>query len=322
MPKPNKGVATNKCKQIPTKGVCTVAPPLTPLKRQARRRPNQITPRTNRTNRNVAAAHVTHVAPAKRGMVQVAPTKRVASQKTVQIVGAFNTGTNLVARVLGALFNVNVQSEGHTAFWKHTCLTKEFAEKVQNDHPNMWYVVVAKHPYWWFHSMRKAPYSLKTENPDLPVEAFIQQRINVHFPRMDYKTTGDNVSFDNFVDYYNQFYNACRMYLPKERTVWVRYIDFFENPLKCVMSWTPHFPLKPLKQIQSKNSKSETLKNKIDQIFVQPTKHHGLPRHGLIAKDYYKRQNLSKIFTQKGYDWINEKLDTNLMTHLGYKTRN
>jgi hypothetical protein len=239
---------------------------------------------------------------------------------TVQIVGAFNTGTNLVTRVINAIFDVNIQKEGHTIFWKHTCLSNNF--KID---PNVWYIIVTKHPYWWFHSIRKAPYSLKTENPNLPIGDFLKQKIRVQFPRMSYTTDRGNIYFANFIDYYNKFYNGCLEFLPKNKTIVIRYYDFLHNPMKTVLSLAKCLPAKkPLKSLNKpkrNNSKAKELANdKIKKIFVRPTKHHGNPRHGMNAINWYKKGNLNKLFNDEEYNWINKCLDKKLLGEIGYKT--
>ena len=170
--------------------------------------------------------------------------------------------------------------------------------------------------------MRKAGYSLKTADPELPVEKFIRQPIRVQFPRMSYNTDRDHTEFSDFIDYYNQFYNGCRQYLPAERTIWVRYIDFFENPMSCVLKWSHHFPVRTSAKNFQRNEKAQNqIKEVVKRVFVQPTKRHGTPQHGGSAKEWYRKCNLSKLFSQETYDWINGRLDTELMNHIGYKTR-
>ena len=86
-----------------------------PLKRQARRKP-QVPPRQKQK---------VPKKPSKGGNAgKVAP-----GAPCIQIVGAFNTGTNLVTRVLKNAFKVQVHNEGHTLFWKHTCLRKHLVRR-------------------------------------------------------------------------------------------------------------------------------------------------------------------------------------------------
>jgi hypothetical protein len=270
----------------------------------------------------------------KHNLIKKVPADQTANLKhrrKIQMVGAFNTGTNLVGKVISKVFNVDLHPAGHTTFWKHTCLTESFSNDTRSEISNItkspnipktWYIVVVKHPYWWLHSIKRCHYSLKTINPELPIGDFIKQPIRVQFPRMSYPTDRDNIHFDNFVDYYNKFYNGCLKYLPKEQTIVVRYIDFLENPMDSIMKFAEHFPIKGYRTNQFKNNKiaQKAVKHTIRKIFLQPTKRHGNPRHGKQATSWYKKSNLSKLFKQNTYDWINSNLDENLLEKLEYQT--
>jgi hypothetical protein len=285
--------------------------------------------------------------------------------KTVQIIGAFNTGTNLIVKMLDALFKINLQVEGHTIFWKHTCITDNFhipthlssgsvpallpnslvsaspAVSTSPASPNLkiWYIVVTKHPYWWFHSIHKRQYSLTTENKPGKVGIFIREPIRVTGP-IDSKFTDTSLNateFPDFVDYYNKFYNGCRNYLPKEQTIYINYTDILDNPMAIIDKLADIFPLKrnyrgkppPIYSlVATKNANPNYtkdydlmthLKSSLNKILLCPTKKHGDPRYGKKALEWYKQTNLEKLFNKGELDWINDRLDNSLMLFLGFR---
>lgn len=250
-------------------------------------------------------------------------TNRTNPRIKVQIVGAFNTGTNLIAKAVAGIFDVDIHKEGHTLFWKHTCLTPRHDDAIPsiNNQSAVVYVVVVKHPYWWFHSIKKSPYSLTTSNPDLPIGEYLKQRVCVQFPKMKYATDVTNVNFDNFVDYYNRFYDGALNALPKEKTVVVRYTDFIEDPMDTIFKLADYLPVKGnVKNLKKNAIAQDNVWGVLKNVFNKPTKSHGNPRHGPATKKWYKRENLNKLFKQIDYDWINDRLDKNLLQVLGYRT--
>lgn len=260
--------------------------------------------------------------------------------KTVQIIGAFNTGTNLIVKMLDALFKINLQVEGHTIFWKHTCITDHFQIPGKSTPDSKtWYIVVTKHPYWWFHSIHKRQYSLVTENKPGKVGMFIREPIHVTGP-IDPKftdTSRNATEFLDFVDYYNKFYNGCRNYLPSDHTIYINYTDILDNPMAIIDKFADIFPLKrtyrgkppPIYSlVATKNANPNYtkdydlmthLKSSVNKILLCPTKKHGDPRYGKKALDWYKQTNLEKLFNKGELDWINDRLDNSLMLFLGFR---
>ncbi len=71
----------------------------------------------------------------------------------VQVYGAFNTGTNLMVKLLNNLLQTNIPKEGSTRKWKHTLIVKNF--------PRLFHICMIKNPFSWFQSVIKESYLIE-----------------------------------------------------------------------------------------------------------------------------------------------------------------
>ncbi len=71
----------------------------------------------------------------------------------VQVFGAFNTGTNLMVKLLNNLFETQIPKEGSTRKWKHTLNVKNF--------PRLFHICMIKNPFSWFQSVIKESYLIE-----------------------------------------------------------------------------------------------------------------------------------------------------------------
>lgn len=71
----------------------------------------------------------------------------------VQVFGAFNTGTNLMVKLLNNLFQTQIPKEGSTRKWKHTLNVKNF--------PRLFHICMVKNPFSWFQSVIKESYLIE-----------------------------------------------------------------------------------------------------------------------------------------------------------------
>ncbi len=71
----------------------------------------------------------------------------------VQVYGAFNTGTNLMVKLLNNIFQTQIPKEGSTRKWKHTLNVKNF--------PRLFHICMIKNPFSWFQSVIKESYLIE-----------------------------------------------------------------------------------------------------------------------------------------------------------------
>lgn len=239
--------------------------------------------------------------------------------KKVQVIGMFNTGSNLVSKLIDSLFNVNIHREGHTLWWKHSIVSQDFFSEFKDR--NAVYVVVVKNPYWWFHSVYKAPYGINVEDENTTkiknIEDFINKNIHVKIPpKNKHKYNKDMMNFENLPDYWSIFYENALNNLPPENTVIVRYVDVMNNINKVINDLKKKIPLKRAFTL-SRNP--EIMSNTINVILSRPAKSHGNPRYGKEALNYYQLQNIPKLFKKDTFNWLATHLNKNIVEKLNYK---
>jgi hypothetical protein len=186
---------------------------------------------------------------------------------------------------------------------------------------NTLYVVISKHPYFWFHSVFKSQYTFQTEKTiqdNISIDDYIKQPIVLQLPR-HLRTNPRLINFLDFVDYYNKFYNGSRL-LPQENTVYIQYEQFLANPMGVVMRLSNVLLLRGQQGVTLNKNKNlqSSVSRIVDGILAQPTKSHGTPRHGIKAKKWYATSHLQTLYSDETRNWIDNKLDKDLMSFLGY----
>ena len=233
--------------------------------------------------------------------------------KVVQILGLFNSGTNLLFQIINTLFDVQIGDEGHTLFWKHTVLTDEFSKKyVKKKNTNV-YIVVSKNPYFQFHSFKKAPYSIRLRNnTNNTIDNFVQKSFYIVLPR-NVITDSSQLSFKHFPHYWNEFHSATFKYLPQHNTLYVKYEDIVFNTDQVITQLSTILPLKP--QFIDNNT---LIRSTLNIILDTPAKKSGNPRFGNSARQYYTQSNINTLYKPNTFTWINRELKKQIMNRLNY----
>jgi hypothetical protein len=251
--------------------------------------------------RNVAPRQISKVIPSMVQAHQPVGLATPSKVKRVQICGLFNSGTNLMANVISEIFDVVVGDEGHLDFWKHTVVGKQFAK--QHVKKNTLYIVVSKNPYFQFHSFKKQLYSIKT-NATNDINAFVKQCLSIKAPR-SVVTDISNLEFKHFPHYWNSFYRHALNFIPN--IVVVKYEDLLFNP-HCVID-----NLEKYMQLKNVN-----VNEVLSLVLNTPSKQSGKPRFGDSAKLYYDPENVKGLFDHETFQWINTRLDSDIMNALNY----
>lgn len=220
----------------------------------------------------------------------------------VQVIGLFNSGTNLVSKIIKELFDCKIDKEGNTIFWKHSLITKEFLNqqlKSQNRQTQNYYtifVVVIKHLDLWIESMKKkgANYGLisKDDKIELSPPLHLLNRIHYSLPK-------SNIEFKSLEDCWNKFYDNAINLIPNNRSIIVRYEDVILQPRKLVSNLNRKLNLK-----SRFNLNRGLIGKSLENIFRSPSKRTGNPRYGKDAKEYYRE----KIKDCKNTNIISQKL--------------
>ena len=196
--------------------------------------------------------------------------------KKITIIGPFNTGTNLMQKVITSSFvdkdsNIKISLiPNDKIIWKHSIDLEKL--KILCETPNLYIIVMYRNLYSWINSMFKAKYDLKFSRIDDPVvfrgadksvrqykniidvfntwytnyKKLLEKYENIVF--LDYIKVVDKV---NGFKYINQKIDRFNMRLYNEEL----YFNCLEKPAK--------FHGKPVKNSQEASEKYELDKNKI-----------------------------------------------------------
>jgi hypothetical protein len=233
--------------------------------------------------------------------------------KVIQILGLFNSGTNLLYSILNEIFDVYVGAEGHTLFWKHTVIGKNFARKHIKPSENTFYLIVTKNPYFQFHSFKKSPYSIKLKKHrinQLSLDAFVDKPLCIMLPK-GVITDLSTLNFNHCPHYWNKFHMSAFKNLPPKNTIIIKYEDLLFNTNAIISELTKFFPLK------NQYLNETYLRSTIDGLLNKPSKSSGQPRFGNTAKQFYS-SNVHALYNKDTLSWITSQLNKDIMDILHY----
>lgn len=142
----------------------------------------------------------------------------------IQLLGPFNTGTNLFAKILKQNIKQDIQihKEGHTLFWKHQ-INKSFIEKYIKLNTDTLFICIYKPMHNWICSMQKSSYDIKWNKTLTGKCTFTHKEI-----KLKYK---------NIIEIYNEYYNMyIELINAHKRVIFINYYDIIdkENVVKYI----------------------------------------------------------------------------------------
>jgi hypothetical protein len=178
-------------------------------------------------------------------------------KKTIMILGAWNTGTNLISKILSNSYCVFLNNEtefldiSNNNVWKHEPIFSVVENMIMD--PNKIVVIMYRNVYSWLKSMQKSSYELEFKN--------IQSIAKIN--KRDI-----NISFRNILFTYNHYY-----------TNYIRIINTYPNVVffdyKKIVDENIAFDYINFK-LSKLNLKIKE-KYKVIQQLIQPSKNHGKP---------------------------------------------
>ena len=169
--------------------------------------------------------------------------------KKIQILGPYNTGTNLLSQILwdNLRQNVNIHPECHTLFWKHTN-DKQFIINSIKSNKDTLFICLYKPLINWVCSMKKYSYDVKWNK------------------ELKNKCNFKGVEYDSIINLYNRFYKMYKGLIDNnDRVISMNYYDIINK--KLVVNY-----------ISNKLSKFKLnikINNNIVLLLNKPSKDHG-----------------------------------------------
>jgi hypothetical protein len=114
--------------------------------------------------------------------------------KYINLLGPFNSGTNLVTNLLKK--KLITKDCGTTHIWKHSINLKDIEKSVKNNKDTL-FVVVYRPIYSWFESMKKEKYHIIWDE------------------KIDSEITFSNIKYKNMIDLYEEYYKMYKYLIEK-----------------------------------------------------------------------------------------------------------
>ena len=146
------------------------------------------------------------------------------------MLGPFNTGTNLLAKILKKNIEQNIQihPEGHTLLWKHV-INKSLIEKDIQLNTDTLFICIYKPIHNWICSMQKASYNIQWNKTLTGKCDFKSERHNGILYREQ--------NYNNIIEIYNEYYNMyIELINAHKRVIFMNYYDIIdkENVVKYI----------------------------------------------------------------------------------------
>jgi hypothetical protein len=190
--------------------------------------------------------------------------------KSINILGPFSTGTNLINNIIKDATNINIVQ----IVDKHTINFSTLENAVKNN-PNVLFIAMYRPLFTWVESMKKYSYDLKWD------------KINITTQTTLYKN-----NYNNIIDVYNEYYsNYMKLINTYPNIIPMRYYSLVHPHLCCnyiLSKLNPFFRIK----------KNTTLGfyYKLNVTLKKPSKSHGhtVNDNNQAIKNFVKLQNESK----------------------------
>ena len=210
----------------------------------------------------------------------------------VQILGPFNTGTNLMHQIIDIAYTAHIGPIGSTIIWKHTiCDNANIVDKIGED---VLKIVMVRDPYFWLQSLKgKKRYTLESKAKDINSLMVKSCKLRTH-------------KFQNCAELWNYYYSNYFKFLPKTSTIFVSYEKFIFHPLEVIGVLGNFLKLKEEYNFQ-----------KILAIMKRPSNKRARTREEAIEFNSNPKNKIAP-FNPSVQRFIRNNLDSSLVERLGY----
>ena len=223
----------------------------------------------------------------------------------VQILGPFNSGTNLLHQILSKAYKVEVGPIGSTIIWKHTIMDATMMEQLGRDlvegkvlGDDILKIVMVRDPYFWLRSLQgKKRYTLESMAGNVgDINDVIVSGCKLRENR-----------YANCVELWNAYYSNYIAHLSPLSTLFIRYEQLIFEPERVIGVISKYL------QLRSKYNKM----SKIMKI-MQPPSNSRAKNYKDAIKYNSVAENRVDQYSPEAIKFIGEKLDKELTGKLGY----
>ena len=228
----------------------------------------------------------------------------------IQILGPFNTGTNLIIIILHRLGlgerlglvgdarrhldRVDLRRMGDRLIWKHTIFKEKLEECIINN-KNTLFICMYKPIYQWIESIKKESYNIKW-NKDIYSKCCFDGELKT-------KREWNQFEYENIVELYNMYYLTYKYLIEKyNNVIWIDYYKLLdkENVEKYIEDKIPFLNIKDKQNI-------------INDILNTPSKCHGASVKN--SEEALKKKKIidNNFEMSKDKKFIDNKLDKSIV---------
>jgi hypothetical protein len=189
---------------------------------------------------------------------------------SINILGPFSTGTNLLNNIINEATNIKTVELIH----KHNNNFFEINYLIKNN-PNILFVVMYRPLFSWVESMKKASYDISWNKQDITSCAILFEKY-----------------YDNIVDIYNSYYiNYMKLIKQYPNVISIRYYQLISQNISCNYILTKLNPFFCIKQYTT-----PSFYYKLNNVLKKPSKDHGhsVNNNNEAIKNFFYLQNLFK----------------------------
>lgn len=225
-------------------------------------------------------------------------------KKKIQILGPFNSGTNLIANILNNASNekIYLSSEGSTYFWKHNIYFKKIYNFIKKN-PNVLFICMYRDIFQWIKSTLKSNYDVK----GMPIN-YSGNKITSISSKNSFHPLKLNkpCSFHGY--YFKDLIHLHKFYLFN----YFKLITSFKNVI-CI-SYSKLLQPDRFNYLSEKLNKFNITLNKInlEKILHRPAKGHGGSVEN-IKQAIEKSKNLNDKYSENDLKYIKKRINHKLI---------
>ena len=224
--------------------------------------------------------------------------------KKIQILGPFNSGTNLLAKILNNAANekLSLSCDGSTFFWKHSIYFKKIYNFIKNN-PNVLFICMYRDIFQWIESTLKSNYDIKGLPTYKPGNKIISISSKNSFLQLKLDKP---CSIHGY--YFKDLIHLHKFYLFN----YLKLITRFKNVI-CI-SYSKLLLTDRFNYLSKKLNKFNiTLNNlNLEKIFQKPAIGHGCSVKN-IKQAKEKIENINNKFSEKDLKYIKKRINHKLI---------
>ena len=222
----------------------------------------------------------------------------------IQILGPYNSGTNLIHKILNNATNekISIKNSGSTFFWKHNIYFKKIYKFIKNN-PNVLFICMYRDIFQWIKSTLKTNYDVK----GLPIN-YPGNKITSISSKNSFHPLKLNKPCSIHGYYFKDLIHLHKFYLFN----YLKLITSFKNVI-CI-SYSKILLPDRFNYLSEKLNKFNITLNKInlEKILQKPAKGHGGSVEN-IKQAIEKSKNVNNTYSENDLKYIKKRIDHKLI---------